>query len=65
MTRTKTHKCEFCGHEGVAKGKGAELFRDGKDHLTAYYCKDARACGARIRARTGHTVPTDPDALPF
>ena len=43
-----TRQCRYCGAAGLA-GKGKELQREGRDNCLAYSCRDAEACGARIR----------------
>lgn len=70
--KTLKHACRFCGHKGTCRGAGAELAYDGSlthSHWSAKYsCKDAGACGARIRARKGRTLEearADGAATPF
>jgi len=67
MKTQKIHTCRYCGHEGMAKGQGAELVREQRNYGGLYACKDAEACGERIRMSRGQGsgVRGQHDDLPF
>ena len=58
------HTCRYCGHHGTA-GADGELCRETRNYGGLYACKDADACGVRIRAVQDTTPQEAWNEIPF